>query len=248
MKTKDITILLSVDDHHLNELTHSYKTWIKFKNEIKDMSCYIMYDSSQISDKDKRFNNIGISRLIPWDDKNNLYTSQREKMLTALVFGMGEIQTPWFLKIDTDAIATNTDKWMSEDWFDDSVFISNPWGYTKPADAIPILDKWANEVLYFKDTVPLNLFPNEGSNIIKHKRIISWMFFGQTEWGKEVLRISPRINGQLKLPFPSQDTYLFYVAKRKNKNYKRIKFKKLGWDHVSRFRRLKEKCKGLLDE
>ena len=46
-----------------------------------------MYDASQVDDKDPRFNifsKLDLT-LVPWYDKNNIYTTQREKMLTALV-------------------------------------------------------------------------------------------------------------------------------------------------------------------
>jgi hypothetical protein len=144
------------------------------------------------------------------------------------------VTTPWFLKLDTDTYAINDYSWIDESWFDQDVcFISNPWGYTKPANSIDILDTWGDTIddLKNKDRLNIHLLNNELK--LYHPRIISWLYFCRTEWMEKVSSYT-RINNSdfCKLPVPSQDTYCFYCAERRKDKYIKIKFKRRGWVHI----------------
>lgn len=139
-----ITIVVAVDNHHLDELQTSLPSWIKYK-EFNKYPFLVIYDDSQLQLDDVRFDifkNINVS-YIPVQKGN--YNSQREKMLTALTVLPGKhVKTDWYLKIDTDCIATNYDKWFDESWLNKKyVFITNKWNSTKPANAIELLDNWS---------------------------------------------------------------------------------------------------------
>lgn len=247
--TDQITVVVAVDDLHLSELQQTLPTWIKYKNFNK-FNFLVLYDASQVSTEDDRFEIFKDLRVtyVPIYDSMHVFHSQREKMLTALtIMPAFFVTTPWYLKIDTDCIATNSDKWYDDKWLDkDYVFISNPWGYTKPSNAIDNLDKWAVENNIGK---PLNLPFNPDDNKIKHERIISWLFLCKTSWNKEIVKYLKIANGGwnndeftyndiYSLPFidtdelkVSQDTTLWYLATITNKKYKLFKFKDKGWDH-----------------
>lgn len=256
---KNLTISLAVDDKHLTELTYSFRTWNKFYPQFFSEHPYcIVYDEEQVKDTDARF---GIFKglkyeMFPWKNFDNLYVDQREKMLTSLIAAPAEyIKTKWYLKIDTDTIATNNRQWIFDEWFEDgknvndqNMFISNPWRYTKPPDAIDIMDEWSDRFSDVKNYYPrLNIHPNPGASSVSHKRIISWIMFARTEWTKYISSFAKTKNGSYKLPIPSQDTYLIYFAQRMKFNYKYVRFKKFGWDHL-RFRSLKEKYMEIFGE
>jgi hypothetical protein len=158
-------------------------------------------------------------------------------MLTALTVMPGKyVKTPWYLKIDTDCIATDNQKWFDESWLEkDYVFITNPWGTTKPANAIQLLDNWAVEK--FPGITPLNLPFDPTADKIHHKRIISWLFLCKTSWSAVVaeyfnhdgIYILPSISDkEYKV---SQDTILWYLAELQGFKYKVFNFKRKGWDH-----------------
>jgi hypothetical protein len=245
-----ITVLTAVDDLHLNELYYSFQTWRKFSPEFFSSSPYvIMYDPTQVKDTDLRFNMFsGLDlTLVPWYDKNNTYTCQREKMLTSLVVGPEHVKTKWYLKLDTDTLAVETKKWIYDEWFTDDIkLIGNPWGYTKPPDAIEKMDDWGDTIPEISKFPRLELHPQPGSNMVKHSRLTTWVSFCQTEWTKYISSFAKKENGDYKLPVASQDTYLIYIAQRMNYEHKKVRFRFMGWDHIARFHKLKKKCEELL--
>lgn len=231
----DFTIVTAIDAHHLNELEKVYPDWVEYKKEFRTSPMVIIYDTAQVSLEDPRLNQFRRSGVtfVPWSVPDGFYPSQREKMLTALtVLPSRHVNTEWYLKIDTDTVALNNSNWVPSiaDYGRDTAFISNSWGYTKPADAIQRLDNWADKKDYFLNTPRLDLPFDKSSNKIKHSRIISWLFFARTAWSATVSETFRTSDGY-RLPFPSQDTCLWYCAKRKGIDYKTFRFKDRGWDH-----------------
>jgi len=125
------------------------------------------------------------------------------------------------------------DSRTDERWFapDDRgrlpVFVASPWGYTKPADAIRRLDHWAAGIGEFSETTPLDIRSTPGSRLVRHPRIISWAFYGDTEWTR---RMAAACDG--RLPVPSQDTFLWYCAARRGDFFRRVNMKRHGWRHL----------------
>jgi hypothetical protein len=234
-----ITVVVAVDDQHLNELQISLPTWIKYKG-FDRYPFLVIYDSNQLHPCDDRFEifkNLNVEYIgfkCPFDS----YETQREKMLTALAVMPGlYIKTKWYLKIDTDCVATDDQKWYDESWLKKGyVFITNPWGSTRPSNAIELLDKWA--VKKFPNIKPLNLPYDPSAKKIKHQRIISWLFICDTEWSAEVGEYFNN-DGIYKLPSisdteyrVSQDTILWYLAEIHKQKYKVFNFKDKGWKHT----------------
>lgn len=238
----EFTTCLAVDGLHVKELEESWKSWRIFKPEIMDNPLLIICDGS-VMQWENRLSFIDHTDwdLIPWEPEIT-YESQREKMLTALTLLPGRcVETEWFLKLDTDAVATGRADWIEREWFDlVPTFISNPWGYTKPADAIDRLDDWGdtNALSSYKR---LNLPYPERSNKVKHRRIISWLMFVNTEWNNR--NVLPLIGE--KLPVPSQDTLLWYIAKRRRQTYLTVKFKEKGWSHLCGLNKIRRTVRSL---
>lgn len=235
------TVVIAVDNKHLDELQVSLPTWIKFKGFDK-YPFIVIYDVDQIHPADDRFEifkNLNVE-YVGWRSMMDAYQTQREKMLTALTVLPGKlVKTPWYLKIDTDCVATDNQKWFDESWLKkDYVFITNKWGSTKPANAIELLDKWAIDK--FPGIKPLNIPYNMADGKINHKRIISWLFLCRTEWSKKMSEyLYDKENRYYKLPSisdkeykVSQDTILWYLATLHNYKFKLFNFKQKGWNHI----------------
>jgi hypothetical protein len=135
----DCTLLLAVDDKHLNELLTVYPTWALCHPEIVHFPIVLLYDRSSLAADDLRlfqlhqlcrqFGSDAAFTLIPWPPSGSSlsWRNHREKMLLAYVKGADYISTSWFLKIDTDAVATKKKRFIDPQWFShDVAFISNP--------------------------------------------------------------------------------------------------------------------------
>jgi hypothetical protein len=150
MKYQDITLVLGVDAQHLQELRQAWPDWMKFKPELREMPCLVFYDVKQVRTSELKFlREHPKLRLIAWDLPHA--RSQREKMLAGFVqVPAREVQTPWYLKLDTDAVATGPGEWIKPEWFQSDehgelpVFIASPWGYSKPRYVMDVLDDWAD--------------------------------------------------------------------------------------------------------
>jgi len=145
------------------------------------------------------------------------------------------VWTDYWLKLDTDIVATGNDDWINPDWFvDDPAIVSAAWSYTKPPDQMVKLDRWAElhrDVLgIVAEKPPLNLVPKPGEVRLRHKRIISWCAFFQATLTALCAGLAKATCGPGQLPVPSQDGYMFYVAKRLGLPIMRTNMKALGWE------------------
>ena len=246
----EFTTVVGVDEKHVKQLRWTWPTWeLNFQSLLRAPLLLICDGqwSEQKWHEELSFLEHPNATFVMWNQSG---VTQREKMLTALTLAPGDyVTTPWYLKLDTDALRTTRSRWPLEEWFEEDqegnrpVFVSNPWGYTKPPDAIQRLDDWADGIPELSQYPRLNLVPKPGSNLVKHRRIISWSFFGNTAWTREVTKWC---NG--RLPVPSQDTYLWYCAARRRERYVRVRMKRYGWKHVSRARPLRIACRNVVKE
>jgi hypothetical protein len=245
MYLSDFTTILAVDERHQHELKYAWKTWEKLKPEIIK-NVILIYDSSQIDPQNNNFIDFIIKnknvKLIPWNPPDGLYKDQREKMLTSFFAAVKEVKTKWYLKIDTDCLASDNNKeWLNIELYkDDPVFVTNSWGYSKPANVVEIHDNWGDSKLLFSGFPRLNLPYDKNSDLIKHDRIISFVYFGLSEWTKQMMTMCEK-DGNFKLPFPSQDTYMWYCAARRKELFKRVKYKKFGFEHWHSFGNIKNR-------
>lgn len=244
----DYTLVVGVDARHLQQLAITWPTWKRHKPSLLQRPMLIFFDWNQVTPAmifravQEHPNLV----TVPWpepdwikheggDDK---WTDpQRYRMLSGFVHVPATyVGTRYFLKIDTDTVATGQDDWIDEAWFEnDPAIVAQGWGFTKPPDQMRKLDEWAyrnHHVLGF-DSPPLSLDlkPEPGSDKLKHKRIISWCGFFNTEFTGRAADWAVRTCGQCQLPVPSQDGYLWYLAKRLGLGINRIDAKNRGWQH-----------------
>lgn len=244
----DFTLVVGVDARHLNQLAITWPTWRKHKPGILKQPMLIFYDRSQVTPAMI----FGVVQEHPdlctvaWPEPSCLeyeggddkWTDpQRYRMLSGFVHVPPVyVSTRYWLKLDTDTVATGQDDWIDDGWFEnDPAVVAQGWGFTKPPDQMMRLDLWAEmnapllEDLMKHD--PLNLIPEPGLDKLKHKRIISWCGFFDTAFTGRASDMATEACGWGKLPVPSQDGYLWYLAKRLGLGINRIDAKNRGWQH-----------------
>ncbi|MDX1964958.1 MAG: hypothetical protein SFX18_17555 [Pirellulales bacterium] len=243
MTPLEFTTIVAVDELHLPELRLVWPTWEMNRPEILKQPLLIICDGNRSLsswEEQLRFVNHPEKRLVSW---NMTDVSQREKMLTGLVVcAATKINTPWYLKLDTDVAAIRSGNWLDLSWFSPSqdgrmpVFIAPAWGYTKPANILTELDKWGDNNNFIKSFPRLNFPIRDGQERFCHPRIISWCFFGNTDWTKKIWAECGE-----RLPVPSQDTFLWYCAHRRGDYYVRQRMNE-HWAHIKNRRRLQAAC------
>jgi hypothetical protein len=234
MRLDHITLVLAVDRIHLQELRWTWPTWMHFKPELREMPAIVFYDSNQIDPAEASFlEQHPRLRFVPWTWPFG--RDQREKMITGwLHIPAREVNTPWYLKLDTDTTAIAPGDWIKQEWFNPGpdgqppVFISSKWVYSKPRHVMDLLDDWGDKVPQLSKFPRLNLAYSSESRVLRHRRIISWLFFGNTQWTREAVSW---LGPDGRLPHASQDTFLFYCAKRSRKWFVRERMNKYGWCH-----------------
>lgn len=250
----DFTTIVGVDEQHLPELRLVFPTWQRHRPEMLRQPLLLVVDSVIAQRR-------GLFDFVYQANKRTSILSvplsgepQRERMLRALtVLAPLYVETPWLLKVDTDAPAKSSDPgWCSQALVApaadgrECAFCASPWGYTKPAIWIRKLEVWASKVPELRGGDPLPLATQLAANkdqgsVTTPGRIISYVFFGRTDW----LRWAAGLPGAPAVP--SQDTYHWYVAQRHRDFFRTVRMKKFGWDHA-RARHLPRICAQALQE
>ena len=256
MNVPDYTLVIGVDKKHLRQLIQVWPTFIKHKPSLLKQPMVVFYDKYEVNPtyiyEYVKHPNI---RTHKWPIDNIEYEGQadskwtnpqRYKMLAGFVHVPSMcVETDYWLKLDTDTVATGNDDWIDSKWFEGSpAIISQRWGFTKPANQMLLLDAWVKEnkelLSEMDQSSPLNLTPNEGSSRLNHKRIISWCSFFNTAFTTTCSDFANRTCGWYKLPVPSQDGYVWYLAKRMNKRIVTTNMKARGFKHRNTERNIKQ--------
>ena len=242
----DYTLVVGVDQRHLKQLELVWPTWIKHKPSLLKQPMVVFYDRDCVKEQDVtkvvRHPNL---RTCSWppdgvtyqgDTNTKWHHPQRYKMLAGFVHVPAlTVETPYWLKLDTDVVATGQDDWINPEWFiGDPGIVAHRWGFTKPPEQMQQLDAWVEKfrndmhLLYFKPA--LNLVPEPGASKVNHPRIISWCGFFSTLVTRLAAGFANRTIGECQLPVPSQDGFLWYVAKRMEFRIVRTIMKDKGWE------------------
>ena len=232
---QDVTIVTACDPKYVGHLQATYPNWVKYKKIDKfPMIVYINGFKNGIESKDLDFlkSNKNI-KIIEWDFPPA--QSQRERMLSCFVYGTArDVTTKYWIKVDADAFCTNYNDLLDEEMKDYDIY-GHKWGYTKPGRWISELDVWANKMPVFNGTKPIFDPKNLNGNRYSHNRIASYIQFHKTEFVKKAAEIAGK-----RWPVPSHDTYLWYVAERLGRKWKRHNFKRYtGFSNSSRIEKLK---------
>ena len=206
----DVTIVTACDEYYVDILRETYRNWREYKN-IDKYPVIVFVNGMELNDSRLDFLKLPNVTLIPWKMGNA--DSHREEMLSAFVFGAAEhVKTDYWMKLDADSYATDY-----TDLIDDSMrqyaFCGHKWGYSK-VQHIKELDEWAKghwKRKLRKASPMINEGRVEGRRFYHNsKRTISFIQLHKTKF----TRFCVKLLKERKLPSPTQDTYMFYVANR----------------------------------
>jgi len=180
---------------------------------------------------EKHFKDLGKNvRVIDWN--MNADIPKREQIFSAFVLGTGKyVETPHWVKLDSECHFISEENVFSEDDFKYDLF-SHRWGYTKPATWIRELNEWSD--LKNLSGEPYRPDFDWNKPAIGCKRIISFMCLHNKDFVDECAYLA----GQ-RLPIPSHDTFLWYMAERlPHRTWASSNLKKKGVCIGSKYRRL----------
>lgn len=236
VNTNTLTVVAVVTPEYIERLKVTLPTWVR-KKQIAECPLILFGHKCNLHDlhfaKDY-FKNVNI---LNWDWPGN---SRREIVFSAFIFGTANIPTTHWVKIDADAFFVSDDDLFDEDDFKYDL-CAQRWGYTKPSSWLTILDDWA-ELISLSGKPFLGVkerYEAELRNSYGHRRIISYCCLHKTEFTKKAAEL---FGG--KLPVPSHDTSLFYLANRIG-TWKGKNLKSRGVRHCSRLNSIKNYLKEL---
>ena len=216
----EVTVVTACDPKYIEMLKLTFPNWRKYKR-IDEMPVVIFVNGMELTDHRLDFLRLPNVRLISWDLPGA--ENQREKMLSAFILGSSKyVETPWWMKLDADSYATN-----NRPLFDDSMknfaFTGHRWGYSWQTH-IAALDEWAEK--HPDQRLHGNpMFPRgqaQGRRFYHNrKRTISFIQLQSLEFTK----LCASLSGE-RLPVPSHDTLMFYIADKLGLPFRAHNFKR----------------------
>ena len=232
-----VTVVTACDPKYVSQLALTYPTWRDMKG-INKHKMLVFVNGMEVSDERLSFLRHPNVTLVPWAMPKA--ANHREEMLTAFVVGAAKhVKTPYWLKLDADSFASDSTPLLTQQ-MEEYVFFGHRWGYSWE-EHIRRLDEWAkghpdlrlNKMppMYDKAYVKGRKYFHPG------KRTISFVQLNSTGF----TRLCVELAGGERLPVPSQDTYMYYVANRLGLKWGSTNFKRRrgfnqgrGADHITR--------------
>lgn len=218
-----VTVVTACDPKYVEQLSITFPTWVKYKDILK-YKMIVFVNGMELNDKRLDFLKHTNIRLIPWSMPEA--ETHREEMLSAFILGAARyVDTKYWLKLDADSYATDSNP-IIVNWMTTVVFCGHRWGYSW-TEHIKALDKWASANPKLVDA-PLwgkPMYDKECDKGRKYfhptKRTISFVQLQETAFTKKCADLA----GGKKLPVPSHDTYLYYMADRMGLPWRSSNFK-----------------------
>ena len=209
--SNDTTIVTACDEYYVDILRLTFANWRKYKGIDKYPVIVFVHGMDIEEDPRLEFLRLPNVDMIEWSMPEA--DNHREEMLSAFVFGTAEnVKTDYWLKIDADSYATDNRPFIT-DAMKQYAFCGHKWGYSRP-DHIKTLDTWAKghwKRKLRKATPMIDEGRIEGRRFYHNvKRTISFIQLHKTKFTKFCVKLLR----ERKLPAPTQDTYMFYVANR----------------------------------
>ena len=265
MSLPPITVVVGIDFKTLQQLEVSYRTWKLYQPQMYEWPWIVFSDGT--SDflslhAQESMKNRGVvpfhAKFLRWPQcaglKKVKAESQREFMLAGHVWVPAlHVETEWYCKIDTDALATRPAKWPEPGWFhphtDDNrecVVVAPRWTYTKGIDFLKRLDDWGDTAKIVSDCGRMNIQCEPNQLRVGHPRWCSWNSFYRTSWAREAVELLRATGHEGTLPIPSQDTFHWYVAERGGKYVRTAHMKKCGWNNYPKITNLIETAQAIM--
>jgi hypothetical protein len=242
------TLFTTLDKQSAAILPHTWQTWMRFHPWLASRPAYVLHPPGFDVEPLRKVlaRDHPTVQFLAWAADST--RSDRDRWARAwLQFPAQQVKTPWYLKLEPEAVATEDVQWLKPEWFEpdgenrQAAWIAPAWGYSKPASTLQTLDDWGDKIPQLASLPRLNLPFNPSDSRIRHEAISSWLLIGNTAWIKEVAAYAPE-----NLP-ASYDTWMAYCAARRRDRIVRVSFKNYGWDHSFRENgRLAQRCHKLL--
>lgn len=210
-RPEDLTIVSAVSPNCLYALRANFPTW-QAKAQLRGLPMIIFHHGFEDPENDLRFVlEVPTARLVHWTMPK--YDSMRELMISAFILGAArEVQTEYYLKLDADAYFSGREDVLEEEHFKYDL-CGHRWGVSR-LKHLQDADKWADSHHAFSMTRPF-LRDAERAMVVDdqvkyhHPRIISWICLHKMAFVREVAAMCGD-----RMPIPSHDTLLWYVANR----------------------------------
>ena len=236
---KNTTIVTACDRKYVDILKATFPNWLKYKKVNKfPLIVYTNGFPKGLEEPELSFLKTHPNvKTIEWDMPEA--QSQRERMLSAFVLGAArDVKTEYWMKLDSDSFAMDYTPLLDDEMANYDI-TGHKWGYTKPGRWISELDKWAEKIPEFKGTKNIFDAKRLDGNRYGHERVASYIQFHRSDF----VRLAASMAGN-RLPVPSHDTYLWYVAARLGRPIRRHNFKRYkGMSNKTGLERLKEKIR-----
>ncbi len=260
MTTPDITLVLGIDAKTIEQLRVSWPTWHANRRAMWDWPWLMFYDRDQLAPDmvlamAEQMHSPSSTILAPWPPlgANPLYESQREKMLSGWVHSPAAfVRTPWFMKLDCDALARPHEQWIEDRWFEHSpghdqrpAVVACGWGYSKGVGWLQRLEEWGDTSLPGRPRLDI---PHDPTALrVPHPRWCSWCCYIRSDFNRTVSEACDRTCGPGKLPVPSQDTTLWYYAERAGIPVSKLNMKRRGWSNHPKLEALRTAAQEILN-
>lgn len=239
-KDKSMTIVTAVNPPYLEKLHYTLPTW-SLKPQFNNCPVIIFHNGFKRPKRSLKWVHKVLKghnvKLIHWDMDE--YDGNRELMLSSFVFGAAAyVETPYFVKIDADAFFTNSQDLFLPNHFKYDI-AGHKWRYTKPGKWLVELDEWAESKDIDGEVYLSEPKVNEAKNSKRygHGRIASWVCLHKTDFV-----IEAAMHAGSRLPIPSHDTYLWYMAQRlPDREWCWHNFKKMGASNSTKIEIIKER-------
>jgi hypothetical protein len=213
----DTTIVTACDAYYVDILQHTFANWRKYKGIDKHPVIVFVHGLDIKTDPKLEFLRLPNVTMIPWKMENA--ENHREEMLSAFVFGSAEhVKTEYWLKLDADSYATDDRPFILEK-MKKFAFCGHKWGYSRPYH-IQALDTWAKGhwKRKLRKAAPMITEGKVEGNRFYHnsKRTISFIQLHKARFTRFCVGLirPDEKTGLKRLPAPTQDTFMFYVANR----------------------------------
>lgn len=222
----EFSIVSGVTPDYIKKLKWCIPTWI-MKPQFAGRKLYLFHHGFENPEKELSW--VGEyfeTEFLEWSMPE--YDGQRELMLSCFVLGTAlSVKEDYFVKLDADTYFTDSQDVFAEDDFKHDLF-SHSWGYTKPGWWIDKMDAFVCGKKHNGNKADKG---RRGA-----KRIQSICCLHKTEFVRRCAKVAGS-----RLPIPSHDTYLWYMAENfKDCSWGSRKLYRNGVGHNSRFKGIRE--------
>ena len=226
----DFAIVTAATPDYIKKLKWTIPTWT-VKPQFAGKTLYVFHngfkDESELYWIKQYFPDL---KLVEWSMEG---VEKREMMLSAFVLGAADyVEEEWFVKLDADSFFTDSQDCILESDFSHDL-VAHKWGYTKPAWWMHKLNAWTAGEKWKENKKDVGAYGC--------KRIISWCCLHKTEFVRKAAEIGRAAEGANRLPVPSHDTYLWYMADRfDDASWAAVNMKERGVNHCHKWKSIRE--------